>query len=200
MIINELIKNSAISINESLKNKKQIHSFLFELTDILPNSALTKLKNYIEDEDNKWEIFESYDPNYKNLLTTKIRKQKRKKITSHDDSIIEELQLALKSQTQVISDIVGENLDFMGATLWQDLEGFDLAWHTDNKILKATLQIYLFGVNAPGTLFKVDDTEHEVVFESNHGYLSVQNTSGKLQHKIKHTVTDKRYSLFVMWS
>jgi len=192
MIDNELIKKSTDSISKSLKNKKQIHSCLFELTDILPNGAIDKLKHYIEDSNNQWEIQESYDPDYENL--------QRKKIAWHADSIIEELHDALEKQTQVASDIVGEDLSFIGVTLWHDSKGFDLGWHTDNPILKATLQIYLFGNDAPGTVFKVNNTEHEVVFESNKGYFAKQNTSERPSHKIKHAVKGERYSLFAMWS
>jgi len=190
MIDNLLIENNSKSINNSFVDSKQISKHLYELNNVLTVDALDKLKEYVKGECN-WQEQEYYIPEDKPIL--------RSKITWDQDTVIEEIHTAIENNTHEIEKKFNLNLRFMGVTLWKDEAGHDLVWHTDNPMISVTMQIYLFGENSPGTVFKVNNTEHTCLFSENNGYLVNQSTDERPVHKLEFEVKSTRYSLFAMW-
>lgn len=193
MIDNLLIENNSKSISNSFVDSKQISKYLYELNNVLTVDTLDKLKEYISGEC-EWEWQESYESKYKER-----NKSCRSKITWDQDTVIEEIHTAIDNSTPEIEKMFDLNLKFMGVTLWKDEIGHKLPWHTDNPIIAVTMQIYLFGEDCPGTVFKVNDAEHTCLFLKNNGYLVNQSTKERPFHRIEFDVKSVRYSLFAMW-
>ena len=190
MIDTPLIEKNAEFIESALTNKTKISEYLYTIKDILPNETLIKLREIIDTSED-WECQETAGGYEYNPL--------RQKLGFKMDTVIEEVSTAMNNLNYVMEDIVGIDMDFLGVTVWRDLSGYNIDWHTDNSILTATLQIYLFGEDCPGTTFKTDNGEFTCSFKSNTGYVARQHTKDRPMHKIEKTVSSERCSLFFMW-
>lgn len=193
MIDNQLIQDTTFNIQTALENKNKISNSLSTLENILPNKLCEKLWQYIQTTD-QWHPIE--DAFYQ---------KNRRKIVWHADTVIEELHTAFSMVTQTINNMLPsqQQHNFIGISLWEDTDGYNIDWHTDNELLSGAIQIYLFDTCAKdyGTTFKVDSALVELPFMHNTGYLIDQH-----QNQIIHKTTQptpngvKRYSLYASWS
>lgn len=188
MIDTLLIEKNTEFIKSALTNKIKISEQLYTIEGILPNETLIKLREII-DTSNEWVTQES--TGYKSDPL-------RQKLDFKLDTVIEEVYTAMDNLNHVMEDFVGIEMDFLGVTVWKDKKGYDLPWHTDNPIIVATLQVYLFGDNQPGTTFETDDSNFTCRFKTNTGYVAKQHIKRPM-HKLEKPVSSERCSLFFMW-
>jgi hypothetical protein len=193
MIDNQLIEEIINSVKASINNKSSITESLSTLNNVLPQKACENLWNYIQNT-NQWQSIEDgfYQKN-------------RRKIVWQSDTIIEELHCAFEQVTDAIneqSESVSQH-NFIGISLWEDTDGYNIDWHTDNNLLSAAVQVYLFDTcpKQCGTTFQLENSLAELPFVHNTGYLIDQQTN-PLVHKTSHPTPAgvKRYSLYASWS
>jgi hypothetical protein len=167
-------------------------SNLFLLQNFFLTDVILKFKELVTDPDIFWETVEQ-----QNHLN-------RQKISWSADTVIEEVHEICSGLTATVNELFpSTKLNFWGVSLWKDQSGYDLSWHTDNKDIDVSIQIYLFSVNnAPGTQFLINKDIYVVPFVSNTGYLSCNSTDDRLMHRTEYAVpTDTiRYSLYAVWS
>jgi len=167
---------------------------LFLIENVFTDELLSKLKKYVNnDQLLPWEVVE----NQQTL--------NRRKITWHQDTVIEEIHNVFSELTDLVNDkfpIPKKN--FLGTSLWKDADGYTMSWHTDNPIIDVSIQVYLFNTALPksGTVFKINNTDFLVPYVSNSGYVCIQTSEPNILHKPA-TVTspeEVRYSIYSIWS
>lgn len=194
MIDYQLIEQATQDLTHSIKNKKQIAPGLFALRNVFSEDTISKLQQYISTaSNNDWQLVENQE------------NQERKKITWKNDSIIEELHIAVDNTTSLINKIFPHNKkhNFLGVSVWHDYNGYYLDWHTDNPIITVSMQIYLFEHcdKSCGTTFEINGQHYTVEYEHNQGYICEQTV-----HKPKHKTScalppgQNRYSFYTIWS
>lgn len=193
MIDNDLIALGSTHTQQCIINACSTESDrLWLLENFLPDDAITKLSNYIE-QTTKWEKGD-----------TGINYAPRKKIAWDSDTVIEEIHEIGNNLTLVINEkFPGVEKYFTGMTLWWDEPGYNIVWHTDHPIIEVALQIYLFN-QAPedlGTTFDVNGKHVLVPYKHNTGYLALHGP-GRLRHQINRPVreNENRYSIYMLWS
>ena len=191
MINQQIIDQATKDLTHSLKNKKEIAPGLFCLNNVFSNDIINKLQQYISTASNDdWQLVEN---------------QERKKITWKNDSIIEELHIAVDNTTPLINQMFSHRKkhNFLGISVWHDYNGYYLEWHKDNPIITVAMQIYLFDYcdRSCGTTFEIDGKYYTVEYEHNQGYICEQ-TVYKPNHKTSCVLPpgQNRYSLYTVWS
>lgn len=193
MIDQPLINQTIASIQKSLAQAEPVIDSFRTLSSVLPDETCNKLQKYIVN-DAQWQEMES-----------DFYKKGRRKIPWHFDTVIEELHTAFESVTPAINKLFPKQQrhNFIGISLWEDTEGHDHDWHTDNELLSCALQLYLFDCPSElGTTFEVDNNQIALPFMHNTGYIIDHTVRPMLVHKTTGTVPAeiKRYSLYVSWS
>lgn len=193
MIDNQLIEQTTDSIKIALENKNNINDSLFTVENVLPDKLCKKLWNYIQTTD-QWQPIEDgfYQKN-------------RRKIVWHADTVIEELHVAFAQATELVNSILKNDQphNFIGISLWEDTDGYNIDWHTDNDLLSGAVQVYLFDTCTKeyGTTFKLKNSLVELPFVHNTGYLLDQHSNQMVHKTSQPTPTGiKRYSLYASWS
>ena len=140
-----------------------------------------------------------------NLASKTRNKMARTTITPMPPTFIRALPDILRNASApkpALATMTCKDLQFHGIVLWEDSEGYEIDWHTDNPLLMATIQIYVAGsTDNPGTEFKLlDGSTHTCDFKINTGSL-IDQTKHRLSHHSTGRVPDlaRRYSLFAMW-
>jgi hypothetical protein len=193
MIDQSLINSGVSSAQTALDNAIPVAADLYQVNQILPDTAIAKLETYLKTNiEQPWEY------------ETSVYGQHRKKLAWHAETVVEELHEICNGISASVFDKFNlHNHRFLGITLWQDSPEYFLDWHTDNDAVSASLQVYLFGNPlCPGTSFLIDDKELVIDFQSNTGYLVYHRPAQQLVHKVSWPVPSNtvRYSLFAMWS
>jgi hypothetical protein len=193
MIDQSLINSGVSLLRAALDNAIPVAADLYQVNQILPDTAIAKLETYLKTNiEQPWEY------------ETSAYGQHRKKLAWHAETVIEELHEICNGVSAAVFDKFKlHNHRFLGITLWQDAPEYFLDWHTDNDTVSVSLQVYLFGNPlCPGTTFCIDDKEIAIGFQSNTGYLVYHRPNQQLVHKVSWPVPNNtiRYSLFAMWS
>lgn len=196
MIDQKLINDNSVYLSNALKNSVTISPQIKFLTNVFDQPVLVKLQEYFANQyhSNLWQ-FETTE--YGEIMSN----VPRYKISWDPESVVEEIHEVCNSVTPVVEEMCQGKTAFHGIALWRDHSGYNIGWHTDNPILKITMQIYLDGLEScPGTEFKTDSGTIVAPFVKNTGYFLNQ---GELRpmHRLAHTVphNQTRYSLFAMW-
>jgi hypothetical protein len=196
MIDQELIEQNIKHALHAFANIEPTPSCsLWKIKNIFTDSLIDKIKNYViaNNDSNLWASVQGQE------------QLNRKKITWHQDTVIEEVHLILEGLTSDVNAMFpGCHKNFLGISLWKDWDGYKMDWHVDNPIIDVSIQLYLFDT-APreaGTVFKIGTTDFLIPYVSNSGYLYVQNENSSLLHKpaIEITANAVRYSLYSIWS
>jgi len=106
-----------------------------------------------------------------------------------------ELENFIKSNLQYINDYTGMQATTCATGFWLDEPGFTMNSHVDNSNVYASMQIYLLGINSPGTRFnnKTGSKRYCFNFIPNTGYLMINNPDQ--YHEVAGTVPDFTYRL-----
>lgn len=196
MIDQTLIASNSLALRKSLLASLDIGDGLYSVKEPFTSDALKKLHHYLHDgSDKPWEQETTSD--------YKIMDVARRKISWQAESIVEEMHEVCSQLTDLVAQRCQRAIQFHGITLWEDCADYAIDWHTDNPVLAATLQIYLFGdPQNPGTEFELlDGRRHVCDFVPNTGYF-IDQTKHRLQHRTtgKVPASTLRYSLFSMWT
>lgn len=188
-----LVETGKQILSGSLEQTEKIcDPYLFAVKNCLPESCLQKIKQYVTGEPlSAWQSVSGQES------------LNRKALTWQADSIVEELHMICESATGQICRKFKTPLNFHGIQIWQDGPGYHIAEHTDNLDINVSLQIYLFGVSTDvGTSFRLPDGRwHEICFETNNGYLLLNDHRCLIAHKSTSQVPDNslRYSVYAVW-
>ena len=196
MIDQCLIEKNVQWVGDSFRQRHRVCDELSTLKNVLEPQALYKLYAYILNESEKpWQMETAPDYGLWDVP--------RRKISWHAESIIEELHEVFSASTDLIADAVQRAVKFHGIVLWEDTQGYQIGWHSDNEILAATMQIYVAGPEInPGTEFDIGNgASHVCEFDINTGYF-IDQTQSRLKHRTTGAVpaAANRYSLFAMWT
>jgi hypothetical protein len=113
---------------------------LFQIKDVISNETMDKLSK-VELEDISW---------------TKQEWQehwKRRKLHVAPDSIFEQIEKEINSQSKLIGAVIGRTINNISVNFWLDLPGFTVTPHIDNPLVDNALQLYLKDCNNAGTVF-----------------------------------------------
>lgn len=186
-----LIKTSTQNALDNLnKLQKTECPAVFLISNIISDSLLKKLIDYIHDT-TLWEIDIKNGVHYKNRL----------KLNWEAETVIEELHIVFESLTDVLNKRFNRNNQFLGITVWKDLENYTIAPHCDNRIIDISMQIYLTeGVPGLGTVFKYNDTLITANYQKNHGY--IMDNRQYITHYLANSVPPGhvRYSVYAIWT
>lgn len=165
---------------------------LCQIHDILDFKILSRLESYLSEvADSCWQ-------------TVSVQANKpRFKISWDADTVVEELHDIFSSTTKLINEIFPENVKyFWGISIWKDLPGYEIGWHTDNPDIDVAVQVYLFGQPGLGTVFKFESDKLLISSMHNSGYLVLNTGDQNLLHCTENVVPDGiiRYSLYAVWS
>ena len=125
-----------------------------------------------------------------------------RQVLDPNDILKKKLQIFFmnKQITNALSTKFKLQLQFYSVDVWQDLSGYHLPPHTDNKRIKLALQIYI-GANDVGTsLFDSNDNLLKTFkFDHNSGY-ALYNNSVSRHGTSGITKQNKRTSVYVRYS
>lgn len=193
MIDQNLIDTGSTNLQASLNQRiSTVSSDLYVIPRVLENAMLIKLQTYLESSsDCLWTTVENQE------------KLPRKKITWHQDTVIEELHEVFDSVTPQINDIFQtSNKFFWGISVWRDAPGYYIDWHVDNPDIDIAMQVYLYTDTGVGTVFKCGDQELVIPSQPNSAYLIQHHDQHRIPHRSESSVPDGtiRYSLYAVWS
>lgn len=194
MIDTELIQVSSLQAQQSFaKAESTIFDQVFIVKDVLTDSAVTKLKEYIVTIDHsKWHKVPGQEHN------------NRKSITWDADTIMEELHEVFNSLTEIVNQkFAKQPVNFLGLQLWVDGHGYNTGYHSDDPIIDVSCQLYLFDNEAHyGTTFKKNKDSVVVSYYSKSGYIMINNVDPELLHSTTTPTPQEvtRYSLYAVWS
>jgi hypothetical protein len=193
MIDQRLIDTNQIHLSKSLDTKINTNAEnLFVISDALDATVLEKLWQYVSSvPDHFWQKVE------------KQESRPRFRISWDPDTVIEELHEIFNAVTPKINRIFsGPPKNFWGVSVWKDLPGYELGWHTDNADIDVAVQIYLYVNAGLGTVFISE--EEPLLISSNHnsGYMVLHTGDNKMPHRTQNIIPEGiiRYSLYAVWS
>lgn len=194
MIDQQLIQESSTMAQQAVENAKPTKfSCVWLIENLLPDSAITKLEQYVTTVDQtKWATVPGQEHN------------NRQAIIWDADTVIEELHEVFNSLTHTINcKFAREPVNFIGLQLWVDGQGYTTGFHSDNATIDIACQIYLFENNKPyGTTFRNRRDSIVVPYHNNCGYLMINNVDPALLHSTTMTTPKNvtRHSLYAVWS
>jgi hypothetical protein len=123
---------------------------LFQIKDVISNETMDKLSK-VELEDISW---------------TKQEWQehwKRRKLHVAPDSIFEQIEKEINSQSKLIGAVIGRTINNISVNFWLDLPGFTVTPHIDNPAVDVAFQLYLKDCDNAGTVFyNIEEDEIEI--------------------------------------
>lgn len=190
-LITQNIKHASIALSNLIPTSSPR---LFLIENVFTDELLNKLNAYINSKELlPWGLVEWQE------------NKNRKKISWHQDTVIEEIHEIFNGLTGIVNDTLSTtDKKFLGTSLWCDTDGYGMDWHTDNPIIDISIQVYLFDTASPaaGTVFKINNVDFFAPYISNSGYVCVQTDAPNLLHKTATITSAKeiRYSLYSIWS
>lgn len=167
-------------------------SGLYFLEQVLEEATLIKLQQYLDSLDpEKWQKWPFRE------------RQPRFSIMWDPDTILEEIHEIFGSNTGKVNDICpGVLKHFWGISIWKDLPGHWMKWHTDNADIDVAAQIYVYTKPGVGTVFGTDENPVLVSSHHNSGYFVVQSKDQRPLHRTENRVPQgvTRFSLYAVWS
>ena len=192
MIDQDLIQSNIARLRQKLRSMTATElPNLYVLENILDEKILAKLKKYLSTvPESSWQLVHNQE------------KKPRTRISWDSDNVVEELHEIFNSVTDTINDLLpGKNKNFWGVSIWRDLPGYQLKWHTDNPDIDVSLQIYLYSKPGLGTVFGSEESPLLISSDHNSGYLASHTDDYRIPHRTENAVPDGvvRYSLYVIW-
>jgi hypothetical protein len=197
MIDQQLIDQNISSLTSAAHNGHTVDNCLRLVTNVFGQALISKLNQYF-DHNYHSDLWQPETDTY----GVPMDKTPRYKLAWDAESVIEETHEICQGLTPVLAELYLEApKKFEGITIWRDHPGYDLAWHTDNPVISASLQVYISGSERnPGTEFKTGNSSMIVPFVPNTGYIC-HRTGLNPVHRVAHPVPagEVRYSLFAIW-
>ena len=189
MIDQERINRSIEAAKSSLLTcESTISPNLHIVNDLLDDKLLSELKDYLDQNSDKWDL--------------KIHL--RAGVSWEADTVIEEVHTVFDNLTTVISQHFFDTpLNFIGTQVWKDRSPFFQNWHIDNPIINVAIQLYLFDAPAEcGTTFIIDIHPVAVPYIHNCGYILTTYMPPGITHRpsIATPPGVVRYSIYAIWS
>jgi hypothetical protein len=170
---------------------------LYLLDNVLPNDVRAELKQWIDDPINDF---------YWQQIKFSNKTHERYTVNLIENCVIEDLYNIFPKITPQIQERLSlpKDCEFKGLSLWRDLAGYHMDGHTDNPVIYAAMQIYLFDTvdSECGTVFDVNSENTLVPFKPNTGYLLNNTVPPRLTHWIAMPVPpgQERVSIYAIWT
>ena len=88
---------------------------------------------------------------------------KRRKLVVESESILEQIEYCITSQTETIGKLIGKSIRYIHTMFWLDFQGFTVRPHFDHSFVGTVLHLYLKDCENMGTVFynpNKDDIEY----------------------------------------
>lgn len=179
------------------KSPQLVPHQLYLLDNVLPLDASLEIDQWIKDPINDF---------YWQKVKYANKTHERKKVNLIENSVVEELYNIFPKITSQVQERLNlpKDSQFQGLSLWRDLPGYNMTGHTDNPVIYAAMQIYLFDTvdSDCGTVFNVNGKDTLIPFKPNTGYLLNNTVQPRLEHWIAKTVPpeQERVSIYAIWT
>jgi len=162
---------------------------LYFFRNFLYPPLLNKLVKFISMEELEWTVVPLQET------------QQRREVAWLPDSIIEETHTVIENLTNTINDKLNIKQKFNGISIWKDWGSYESGRHSDQELIKTSLQVYLNSTEKNlATQFEYNGEIISPDYVTNAGYL--MNNKSKVKHWMKQSIPKNfnRYSLFATWT
>jgi len=162
---------------------------LYFFQNFLYPPLLSKLIEFVNSEELEWTVARLQET------------QQRREIAWLPDSIIEETHTVIENLTNTINDKLNIKQKFNGISIWKDWGSYKIERHSDQELIKTSLQVYLNSTKKNlATQFKCNGEIICPEYVTNAGYL--MNNKSKVKHWMHQSIPKNfnRYSLYATWS
>ena len=164
---------------------------LYFFQNFLYPPLLNKLIEFVSSEELEWAV----------VRYLGIWPRGRREVTWLPDSVIEETHTVIENITNTINNKLNIKQEFNGISIWKDWGSYKSGRHSDQELIKTSLQVYLNSTEKNlATQFECNGEIICPKYVANAGYLL--NNQSKVKHWMKQPIPKNfnRYSLFATWS
>jgi len=159
----EYIQRTAKHAAQSIANKTRVTWWAWHIENVLPDDIIVDIRDFM-DANQKWEDVD-------------LQTQWPRRAVHWDQvpsSAYKRMHYAFQQLSTVVSEAVGEQVEFQHCNMWEDNKDYTIPAHVDNNNIRVAIQIYLNDADPDcGTALYNEKEEqiHKFPFVKNTGYI-----------------------------